>query len=92
MGGIWVCIFYGEEVSEKKKEQTSRYSASRDSRGTGEGSLSIKEGPALVPGRWAFNLYFYHGLSLLLISAFFSLITKADVQCMFDRPYAGYFS
>ena len=85
MGGIWVCIFYGEEVSEKKKEQTSRYSASRDSRGTGEGSLSIKEGPALVPGRWAFNLYFYHGLSLLLISAFFSLITKADDdQCMIN--------
>ena len=76
----------------KKKEQTSRYSAIRDSHGTGEGSLNIKEGPALVPGRWAFNHYFYHGLSLLLISAFFSLITKADVQCMFDRPYAGYFS
>ena len=86
MGGIWVCILYGEEVSEKNKQQTSRYSASQDGRGTREGSLSIKEGPALVPGRRAFNLYFYHGLSLLLISVFFSLITKADVQCMFDRP------
>ena len=83
---VFGCVFsMGRRFQiEKKKEQTSRLK-SQDSHGTREDSLSIKEGPALVPGRWAFNLYFYHGLSLFLISVSFSLITKADVQCKFDR-------
>ena len=43
-----------------------------------------------VPGRGAFH--FQHGYSLLLVSVPFSLIIKADIQCMFVRPQTGYFS
>lgn len=36
--------------------------------------------------RGTFNLYFLHGHSLLVVSVPFSLILKADVQCVFERP------
>ena len=45
-----------------------------------------------VAGREAFNLYFQHEYSLLLVTAPLFKIVKADVQCMFDRPQRGCFS
>ena len=44
-----------------------------------------------LPERKAFNLYFYHGHFLLLVSALFSLIIKPHIQFMFARPQRGYF-
>ena len=45
-----------------------------------------------VSGREAFNLYFQHGHSLLLVTVPLFKTVKADVQCMFDRPQRGCFS
>ena len=56
------------------------------------GSLIIKRGPTCVPGREAFNFYFQLQHSLLQVSLPFSLMIRADVQCMFDGPQIGYFS
>ena len=55
----------------------------------GKRILSVKEDTHWVPGREAFNHYFYPGPSLLLISMHFSLIIKADVQCI-DRPQTSH--
>ena len=41
-----------------------------------------------VPGRRHLIFYFYHGQSLFLDSVPLSLLIKADVQVMFDRPQA----
>ena len=77
----------------KKKEQSSKYTASQCGLGTWEGSLIIEGGPTLVSQEER-HLIFIFNMDILysLVNVSFSLIIKADVQCMFDRPQTGYFS
>ena len=56
------------------------------------GSLIIKGVSTCVPGREAFNFHFQLEHSLLQVNVPFSLMIRADVQCMFDGPQTGYFS
>ena len=76
----------------QKKEQSSKCTASQCGLGTWEGSL-IEGGPALVSEEER-HLIFIFNMDILycLVNVSFSLIIKADVQCMFDRPQTGYFS
>ena len=77
----------------QKKEESSKYTASQCGLGTWEGSLITEGGPALVSQKER-HLIFIFNMDILhsLVNVSFSLIIKADVQCMFDRPQTGYFS
>ena len=53
----------------------------------GNGVLSLKEYSALVSQEGRYLIFIFNmDILLLLVSVPFSLIIKADVQCMFDRP------
>ena len=53
----------------------------------GKGVLSSKW---RLAGGGAFNVSISRGRSVLPVTVPFSLIVKADVQCMSDRPRTGY--
>lgn len=57
---------------------------------TWEGSLPIKGGPALVSQEEG-HLNFIFNLDILLVSVPFCLITKVEVQWMFNMTQTDYF-
>ena len=53
----------------------------------GKGVLSFKQYSALGSQERRYLIFIFNtDILLLLVSVPFSLIIKADVQCMFDRP------
>ena len=79
------------KVSETKPDQ-HRHSESAWPWHLGKESYHQRSTSMGAPGREAFNLYFQYGHSLFLVNVPISLMIRADVQCMLDRPQIGCFS
>ena len=63
----------------------------------GKGVVSSKEHQPWCPrkgGTLSFNtdIFYFRSVKHFLKVKYFSLLSKADVQCMFDRPQIGCFS
>ena len=60
--------------------------------GTWEGSLITEGGPALVSPEERHLIFIFNmDTFLLLVNVHFSLVVKAKLQYMFDRPQTGYY-
>ena len=75
------------------KKKNSPASTQQVSVALAPGKGVIEGGPALVSQEER-HLIFIFNMDILysLVNVSFSLIIKADVQCMFDRPQTDYFS
>ena len=80
----------GSQKTKTNKKNTSAHTQLNMASAPGKGVLSSKEYQLWHPtkGR-CFYLYLKNGQSLLLVSVFFSLITNADMQCIFGKPQTG---
>ena len=78
--------FKVSKKNKKTKKQINTYTGSSDGLGTWKGSLVIERVSALISQEWRrlmMHLIFIFNMDILLVSAPFSFIIKADVQCIF---------